>query len=125
MASRLAVQVRPRASALRRNFEVRVAGKLGVEMVTVHACAGSSVLRAAVEAARPFAQLQVLALTVITSLVDADLPEIGLVPSVQSQVLRLASLASSAGCHGVVASVEEASLLRAALLPAALIVCPG
>ena len=104
---------------------VRVAGKLGVEMVTVHASAGSSVLRAAVEAARPFPRLRILALTVITSLTDAELPEVGLAPSVESQVMRLALLASSAGCHGVVASVREASLLRVQLPPQALIVCPG
>lgn len=104
---------------------VQVAGRLGVEMVTVHASAGSAVLRAAVDAARPFPQLRVLALTVITSLSDVDLPEIGLAPSVESQVLRLASLARSSGCHGVVASAREARLLREKLLPHALIVCPG
>lgn len=104
---------------------VRVAGRLGVDMVTVHASAGSAVLHAAVEAARPFPRLRVLALTVITSLSDSDLPEIGLPPSVESQVQRLASLASLAGCHGVVSSVREASLLRVHLPSHALIVCPG
>jgi orotidine-5'-phosphate decarboxylase len=104
---------------------VRVAGKLGAGMVTVHASAGSSVLRAAVEAARPFPDLRVLALTVITSLSDGELPEIGLPPSVGSQVARLASLAWSTGCHGVVASVHEAALLRAHMPAHALVVCPG
>jgi orotidine-5'-phosphate decarboxylase len=104
---------------------VQVAGRLGVELVTVHASAGSAVMRAAVEAARPFPQLRVLALTVITSLSDNDLPEIGLAPSVELQVMRLASLARSSGCHGVVASVREAALLRQQLLPHALVVCPG
>lgn len=104
---------------------VRAAGKLGVSMITVHACAGSAVLRAAVAAAEPYSQLKVLALTVITSLSDADLPEIGLAPSVKDQVLRLAALASSAGCHGVVASAQEAAYLRSALPPSTLIVCPG
>jgi len=42
-----------------------------------------------------------------------------------SLVRRLASLATSAGCHGVVASVREASFLRASLPNSALIVCPG
>jgi orotidine-5'-phosphate decarboxylase len=104
---------------------VRAAGRLGVTMVTVHASGGSAVLRAAVEAARPFAQLRVLALTVITSLADSDLPEIGLAPSVKDQVLRLARLAAEAGCHGVVASAQEAAWLRDVLPPQALIVCPG
>lgn len=104
---------------------VRVAGELGASFVTVHASAGSAVLRAAVESARRYPALRVLALTVITSLGDEDLPEIGLPPSVQDQVSRLALLASAAGCHGVVASVHEAKLLRALLPPEALIVCPG
>jgi orotidine-5'-phosphate decarboxylase len=104
---------------------VRMAGKLGVSMVTVHASAGSAVLCAAVDAARPFHGLSVLALTVITSLSDRDLPEVGLPPSVESQVNRLASLAWAAGCDGVVASAQEASVLRLGMPPAAIIVCPG
>lgn len=104
---------------------VRAAGRLGATMVTVHASGGPAVLRAAVEAARPFPQLRVLALTVITSLSDADLPAIGLAPSVRDQVLRLARLAAEAGCQGVVASAQEAAWLRGELPPGALIVCPG
>jgi len=104
---------------------VRAAGKLGASLVTVHASAGSAVLRAAVAAAEPFPQLRVLALTVITSLKDSDLPEIGLAPSVEAQVMRLALLACNAGCHGVVASAVEARYLRGALPKEALIVCPG
>lgn len=104
---------------------VAAAGALGVAMVTVHASGGSAVLRAAVEAARPFPQLKVIALTVITSLGDADLPEIGIAGGVEAQVLRLARLAAQAGCHGVVASPQEARLLRAALPPGSLIVTPG
>ena len=104
---------------------VRAAGQLGVGMVTVHASGGSAVLRAAVEAARPFDGLQVLALTVITSLCDQDLPEIGLAPSVDAQVSRLASLAAASGCAGVVASAREAAFLRPILPPAMAIVCPG
>lgn len=104
---------------------VRAAGKLGVSMVTVHASAGSAVLRAAVAAAEPFPGLRVLALTVITSLTDADLPEIGVAPSVDAQVRRLAHLALAAGCHGVVVAAHEAAYLRPLLPEHALIVCPG
>jgi orotidine-5'-phosphate decarboxylase len=104
---------------------VSVAGKLGASLVTVHASAGSAVLRAAVQAAAPYPELRILALTVITSLADADLEEIGLAPSVERQVGRLARLACSAGCHGVVASVHEARFLRSVLPTGALIVCPG
>lgn len=64
---------------------VTAAGRLGVCMVTVHASAGSAVLRAAVAAAAPYPQLRVLALTVMTSFSDSDLPEVGLAPSVDAQ----------------------------------------
>lgn len=104
---------------------VRAAGNLGASLVTVHASAGSAVLNAAVHAAKPFPHLRVLGLTVITSLADADLAEIGLAPSVEQQVRRLAALAVASGCHGVVASVQEASFLRTLLPPGSLIVCPG
>jgi orotidine-5'-phosphate decarboxylase len=104
---------------------VAAAGKLGASMVTVHAAGGSAVLRSAVEAAKPYPHLRVLALTVITSLADAELPEIGLAPSVSQQVERLGRLAGAQGCHGVVASVQEAALLSAILPRGTLIVTPG
>lgn len=104
---------------------VAAAGTLGASMVTVHASGGSAVLRAAVHAAAPFPGLKVLALTVITSLSDSDLPEIGLPASVRQQVERLAHLAARCGCHGVVASALEAEYLSQALPTGMLIVTPG
>jgi orotidine-5'-phosphate decarboxylase len=104
---------------------VRAAGKLGVSMVTVHASGGSAVLRAAVSAAAAFPELKVLALTVITSLSDEDLPEVGLAPSVRQQVELLADLAARSGCHGVVASAIEAAYLSPRLPQGMLIVTPG
>jgi orotidine-5'-phosphate decarboxylase len=104
---------------------VRAAGKLGVGMVTVHASGGSAVLRAAVAAAAEYPDLKVLALTVITSLTDNELPEIGLAPSVRSQVQRLAQLAVRCTCHGIVASAHEATYLKTLLPPGTLIVTPG
>ena len=104
---------------------VVAAGQLGVSMVTVHASGGSAVLRAAVEAARAYPRLQVLALTVITSMRDQDLPEVGINATAEKQVVRLAQLAANAGCHGVVASPREAQLLRELLPREMLIVTPG
>ena len=103
---------------------VRAAGKIGVGMVTVHASAGSAALRAAVTAASEYPNLKVLALTVITSLTDKELPEIGLVPSVRQQVERLATLAARDGCHGIVASAHEAAYLTSLLPSGTLIVTP-
>lgn len=76
-------------------------------MVTVPASAGSAVLRAAVDAAGATPQLKVLALTVITSLDDSGLVEVGVPDGVQAQVERLTGLAIEAGCHGLVASPRE------------------
>jgi len=104
---------------------VRAAGEQGVSMVTVHASAGSAILRAAVEAARPWPALKALALTVVTSLRDADLREVGIDAGTDAQVLRLARLAQAACCHGVVASAHEAAMLRDALDARLLRVTPG
>lgn len=104
---------------------VKAAGDLGASMVTVHASGGSAVLRAAAGAAREFSDLKVLAVTVITSMNDDDLDEIGVETPVEEQVVRLAKLAIEAGCHGVVASPQEAGLLREVLPADALIVTPG
>ena len=92
---------------------VREAAQLGVNMLTVHASGGGKMLRAAVEAAQTgHADLQILAVTVLTSLDDDDLGKIGLRGGVLDQVLRLAALALSNGCQGVVASAQEAAPLR-------------
>lgn len=104
---------------------VRAAGRLGVTMVTVHAMGGPAIMDAAVRAAADFAHLRVVALTVVTSLVDADLAAVGLTATVAEQTSRLARLAERAGCHGVVASPRDAAPLRADLGRDMLIVTPG
>ncbi len=105
---------------------VRSAAELGVSMMTVHASGGSKMLRAAVEAASQSpAKPMVLAVTVLTSLSDADLQELGIAGSVLSQVLRLGALARAAGCGGLVASAQEARELRKALGEGFAIVTPG
>ncbi|MFF7752096.1 orotidine-5'-phosphate decarboxylase [Streptomyces sp. NPDC007971] len=104
---------------------VRAAGALGVSMVTVHSMGGTGIMAAAVDAARDYPDLRVLALTVVTSMIDSDLADIGVADSTGSQVLRLAGLARRAGCHGVIASPQEVSALRSALGGDALIVTPG
>ncbi len=92
---------------------VREAAQLGASLLTVHASGGGKMLRAAVEAARAAKpDLLVLAVTVLTSMNDVDLGMIGLRGGVLDQVLRLAALALSNGCQGVVASAHEAAALR-------------
>jgi len=105
---------------------VAEAAKLGVSMLTVHASGGSKMLQAAAEAAGQFASKpMVLAVTVLTSLSDADLAELGIVGDVQTQVLRLGSLALQAGCGGLVASAREAREFRRELGNGFAIVTPG
>ncbi len=105
---------------------VRSAAELGVTMLTVHASGGSKMLRAAVEAAaQSDAKPTVLAVTVLTSLSDDDLAEIGVSGSMLAQVLRLGALARRAGCGGLVASAHEARELRRELGEGFAIVTPG
>jgi orotidine-5'-phosphate decarboxylase len=105
---------------------VREAAQLGVSMLTVHASGGGKMLRAAVEAAQTAnPDLLVLAVTVLTSLDDADLGKIGLRGGVLDQVLRLTALALSNGCKGVVASAKEAAALRQEFGRDFAIVTPG
>lgn len=82
-------------------------------------------MTAAVDAARDFPRLRVLALTVVTSMTDEDLADIGVGRSTDEQVLRPARLAAEAGCHGVIASPQEVAALRSVLGSDALIVTPG
>jgi orotidine-5'-phosphate decarboxylase len=104
---------------------VRAAGRRGATLVSVHATAGSRILEAAVRAAAEFPRLRVVALTVVTSLTDADLAEVGVTATTGEQVARLARLARQAGCHGVVAAPHDAAALRRLLGPEPLIVTPG
>jgi orotidine-5'-phosphate decarboxylase len=105
---------------------VRSASQLGVSMLTVHAAGGAKMLAAAAEAAfesKP-APL-VLAVTVLTSLTDADLERTGVSGRALDHVLRMASLARANGCGGVVASPQEVREIRRELGEGFAIVTPG
>jgi orotidine-5'-phosphate decarboxylase len=105
---------------------VREAAKLNVSMLTVHAAGGRQMLKAAAEAAAQSpARPLVLGVTVLTSMSEQDLAETGVSGTIETQVLRLASLALGAGCGGIVASPLEASLLRRELGSDFAIVTPG
>jgi orotidine-5'-phosphate decarboxylase len=105
---------------------VREAANLGVGMLTVHAGGGGKMLRAAVDSARSVnPSLMVLGVTVLTSMDEQDLDKVGVGGQVVDQVLRLAGLAITNGCQGVVASAMEAAQLRADLGDHFLIVTPG
>lgn len=104
---------------------VAEAVKLGVSMLTVHASGGSKMLKAAVDAAKARTELIILAVTVLTSMSDEDVRDIGMTGTMKESVLRLATLAEASGCRGIVASPREASMLRAQFGPGFAIVTPG
>jgi len=87
---------------------MRNVAAMGVRLATVHASGGMKMMKAAVEAAG--SSCGVLAVTVLTSLDDAQLGEAWGKDrvDVENEVLRLAELARSAGCHGIVCSGQEA-----------------
>ena len=105
---------------------VRAAAGLGVSILNVHAQGGAAMMRAALEAAKSVSpSTQVIAVTMLTSLGDEDLPSLGLKPPVGDQVLRLASLTQQCGLDGVVCSAHEIARLRKELGPDFLLVVPG
>lgn len=102
---------------------VKAAAELGVHMLTVHASGGAAMLGAAVEASADRTNL--LAVTVLTSLSADDLHQVGVTDQLTDQALRMAALARSAGCQGIVSSPRELLPLRKLLGEDFMIVTPG
>lgn len=90
---------------------VRAVSELGAAITTVHAAGGKAMLTAAAAAAQA-TSLKVVAVTVLTSLDDTDLDDIGLGGSARDSVFRLAELALSCGVDGLVCSPLEVAPLR-------------
>jgi orotidine-5'-phosphate decarboxylase len=92
---------------------VRAAADLGVWMVNVHASGGCRMMEAAAEALQAYDHKPILiAVTVLTSLSDEDLLQMGDTESAADRVMRLAALAQMSGMDGVVCSALEAASLR-------------
>lgn len=103
-----------------------VAAELGVWMVNVHASGGRRMLEAAREALDAASHRPMLiGVTVLTSLSEAELHEIGFAGTPADNVERLAALAGDAGLDGVVCSPREVAMLRAARGPGFRLVTPG
>lgn len=83
---------------------------LGARFVTVHAAGGFDMVKAAVGAAGE--SLKVLAVTVLTSLDDAELEQLGITGPMGATVLRLAERALDAGADGLVCSPLEVAAMR-------------
>jgi len=100
----------------------------GAAMFNVHASGGRAMLAAAVEGAREGALGEpplVIAVTVLTSIDDAVLGELGLPSDPEGLVRRWARMAHDVGLDGVVASAHEAAAIRSECGPDFLIVTPG
>ena len=104
----------------------QAASNLGVWMLNVHASGGSAMMQAALEGVNKSKhQPHLIAVTVLTSMNQASLNEIGIETSVESHVLKLAKLTENSGLHGVVCSALEAQLLKKHLKNDFLLVTPG
>jgi len=91
----------------------KAAASLGVWMVNVHALGGRKMLEAARDAiAHSTQQPKLIAVTMLTSMAQEDLADIGIDVTPAEMVLRLAKLAQDSGLDGVVCSAQEAALLR-------------
>jgi orotidine-5'-phosphate decarboxylase len=108
---------------------VEEACKHNVFMLTVHAQGGKKMMASAVAAAGMRRGTSppplIVAVTVLTSMSQEDLQELGMDSPVQSAVSHLAALARQAGTSGVVASAKEAPLIRASCGKDFIIVTPG
>jgi len=108
-----------------------MATRLKVSMFNLHTLGGMDMMRAAVEASREAAHKEglpapmILGVTVLTSLRERDLGNVGITLSVEEEVVQLASLAQRAGLDGVVASPLEIEPLRGACGEDMIIVTPG
>jgi orotidine-5'-phosphate decarboxylase len=103
---------------------VKSAVAMGVKFATVHASGGRAMLAAAAEAAAG-SGTTVLAVTVLTSLDDADLASVGFALPAAEAVERLTGMAVAAGIGGIVCSAKEAAAVRARVGKGVVLVTPG
>ncbi len=105
---------------------VRSAAALGARMLTVHAAGGPAMLAAARSALEGLSEPpQLLAVTVLTSMDEAQLRAAGVERAPAEQVGLLAKLGLEAGIHGFVCSPREVAALRALTGPEGVLVVPG
>ncbi len=105
---------------------VESAARLPIKMLTLHAGGGREMMRRAVKAQQEFAsELLLLGVTVLTSLGEQDLREVGVAATPEAQVLRLAQLGVDCGLNGFVCSPLEIKPLRARLPAGVKLIVPG
>ena len=100
----------------------RAVARLRPALLTVHAAAGAAAIKAAAEA---IPAAKIVAVTVLTSLGEADLARLGVAGPVSSAVRRLAALAVESGARGVVCSPQEVTAVRAEVGDDIMLITPG
>ncbi len=99
---------------------------MGVWMLNVHASGGLAMMQAAQKAVEDSKHpAMLIAVTVLTSMSEAELKQVGVQQSLTEQVKQLALLTQQAGLAGVVCSAQEASMLRAHCAEEFCLVTPG
>ncbi len=104
----------------------KAAGQLGVWMINVHALGGRGMMNAAREAIEAAPRRpKLIAVTVLTSMAEPDLREVGIDASPLMEAMKLAELAAECGLDGVVCSAHEAAAIRDRLGSRFLRITPG
>lgn len=107
---------------------VRSGGKLGVDLMTIHSVGGKAMIKAAADAAAEFGPNgpKILAVTVLTSLDQSDLEDVGIKGRTPAeQVEAMARFAIENGANGLVCSPKEVGNLSKILKPGTLFITPG
>ena len=101
--------------------------ELDIAIINVHSSGGRDMLEAAAKARNEFTEksTKLIAVTVLTSLDNKDIEEIGYKDNSEDLVLRLASLAKDSGLDGIVCSAKEISLIKRELGKDFILVVPG
>ena len=108
---------------------IRSVARSGASFVTVHAAGGRSMMLAATKARDEInasgKSMKIVAVTMLTSLSDADLVEIGIDKTAHQVISMRAALAQECGLDGAVCPVEDVPIVRARTSDDFTIICPG
>ena len=104
---------------------------LGARMMTIHISGGRKMMVAAVDAAKNYAaetgaeRPEIIGVSILTSLDQTDMDDLGFSRKPSEQAARLAELAVSSGLDGMVCSPADLELVRQAVPPEFKIITPG
>jgi orotidine-5'-phosphate decarboxylase len=110
---------------------VRMGVRMGVHMMTLHASGGKEMMASAVRAAKEEAEKmgiippKLLAVTILTSLKEEQLRDIGIEANLKNQVLNLAGMAQQSGIEGIVCSPKEIEAIKNTFKKDLAVIAPG